>query len=92
AATTLAFMGQFSLSTYLRPFLEGVTGLDVNTLSMVLLGLGLAGLVGTSLVGFVLRSHLGAVLIALPAVLAVVALLLIGLGPLAAATATLLLL
>ena len=27
AATTLAFMGQFSLSTYLRPFLEDVTGI-----------------------------------------------------------------
>ncbi|MBZ9725028.1 MFS transporter [Mesorhizobium sp. CO1-1-11] len=92
AATTLAFMGQFSLSTYLRPFLEGITGLDVNTLSMVLLGLGLAGLVGTSLVGFVLRSHLGAVLIGLPAMLSVIALLLIALGPVAVAAAVLLLL
>ncbi|TPK05960.1 MFS transporter [Mesorhizobium sp. B2-5-9] len=92
AATTLAFMGQFSLSTYLRPFLEGITGLDVNTLSMVLLGLGLAGLVGTSLVGFVLRSHLGAVLIGLPAMLSVIALLLIALGPVAVAATVLLLL
>jgi predicted MFS family arabinose efflux permease len=58
AATTLAFMGQFSLSTYLRPFLEGVTGLDVNTLSLVLLALGIAGLIGTTVAGFLLRSHL----------------------------------
>lgn len=92
AATTLAFMGQFSLSTYLRPFLEGVTGLDVNTLSMVLLGLGLAGLVGTSIVGFLLRSHLAAVLIGLPAALAIIALTLIALGPFAIATALLLIL
>ncbi|MDX8440643.1 MFS transporter [Mesorhizobium australafricanum] len=92
AATTLAFMGQFSLSTYLRPFLEGVTGLDVNTLSMVLLGLGLAGLVGTSIVGFLLRSHLAAVLIGLPAALAIIALTLIALGPFAVATALLLIL
>lgn len=90
AATTLAFMGQFALSTYLRPFLEGVTGLDVNTLSMLLLGLGLAGLVGTSLVGFILRTHLGAVLIGLPTVLAIIALSLIALGPFAIATASLL--
>jgi predicted MFS family arabinose efflux permease len=90
AATTFAFMGQFALSTYLRPFLENVTRLDVNTLSMVLLGLGLAGLVGTSVVGFVLRSHLRAVLIGLPTVLAVIALLLIPLGPFTIATAALL--
>lgn len=92
AATTLAFMGQFSLSTYLRPFLEGVTRLDVNALSTVLLGLGLAGLVGTSVVGFFLHSHLHAVLIGLPAVLAAIGLALIGLGPFAIATAALLIL
>lgn len=92
AATTLAFMGQFSLSTYLRPFLEGVTGLDVNMLSMVLLALGLAGLAGATLVGFVLRSHLGAVLIGLPAVLAIIAVLLIAFGPFAIATTALLVL
>ena len=33
AATGLAFIGQNSLSIYLRPFLEGVTGLDLNVLS-----------------------------------------------------------
>ncbi|GLQ10960.1 MFS transporter [Devosia yakushimensis] len=92
AATALAFMGQFSLSTYLRPFLENVTGLDVNALSMVLLGLGLAGLLGTSVVGFVLRSHLGAVLIGLPTALMIIALLLIAAGPFALATAGLLML
>jgi len=87
AATTLAFMGQFSLSTYFRPFLEGVTGLDVNALSLVLLGLGLAGLAGASVVGFVLKSHLTLLLVGLPSVLGVVALLLIVLGawPLAVA-------
>lgn len=92
AATALAFMGQFSLSTYLRPFLENVTGLDVNALSMVLLGLGLAGLLGTSVVGFVLRSYLGAVLIGLPTALMIIALLLIAAGPFALATAGLLVL
>ncbi|HWU19027.1 MAG TPA: MFS transporter [Devosia sp.] len=92
AATTLAFMGQFSLSTYLRPFLENVTGLEINALSMVLLGLGLAGLAGTSLVGFVLRSQLGAVLVGLPTILAIIALLLVAAGPFAMATAGLLIL
>lgn len=92
AATTLAFMGQFALSTYLRPFLEGVTRLDINTLSLVLLGLGLAGLAGTSVVGFVLRAHLGKVLVGLPAALLVIAVLLIVLGPYAIPTMLLLIL
>ncbi|TIM75386.1 MAG: MFS transporter, partial [Mesorhizobium sp.] len=51
AATGLAFMGMNSLSIYLRPFLESVTGLDVNVLSLVLLGLGLGGLAGLSIAG-----------------------------------------
>jgi predicted MFS family arabinose efflux permease len=90
AATTLAFMGEFAVFTYLRPLLESVTGLDVDTLSLFLLALGLAGLAGTFLVSFFLRSHLGAVLIGLPTVLTIVALLLIALGPFGIATASLL--
>jgi predicted MFS family arabinose efflux permease len=91
-AMTLFFMGQFALSTYLRPFLEGVTRLDVNALSLMLLALGLAGLAGTSLIGFALRSHLSTVLVWFPAALTAIALLLIGLGPVAIATAALLIL
>ncbi|MCW1411495.1 MFS transporter [Rhizobium sp. 1AS11] len=90
AATGLAFIGQNALSIYLRPFLEGVTGLELNVLSMVLLGLGVGGLAGTSVIGFVARRHLLLVLIGLPAALAVLALLLIALGPFAAVTAFLL--
>lgn len=80
AATTLAFMGNFSPSTYFRPFLEGVTGLGVNQISLMLLGIGAAGLAGTTLIGFILRRHLAAALVGLPAVLATVAVLLIALG------------
>lgn len=80
AATTLAFMGQFAASTYFRPFLENVTGLDVNGLSLVLLALGLAGLAGTAASGFILRKHLNATLVVLPAALAILSLALIALG------------
>lgn len=80
AATTLAFMGQFALSTYLRPFLERVTGLDVNQLSLMLLALGISGLAGTSSVGFVLLRHLRLVIIGLPAIMSLLALLFIGFG------------
>jgi len=90
AATTFAFMGQFSIFTYLRPYLEGIAGFDVNGLSLVLLGLGLAGLLGTVVSGFVLRSHLYPTLFALPAMMAVIALSLIGLSWLQWATAALL--
>ncbi|KPH07727.1 MFS transporter [Rhizobium acidisoli] len=90
-AMILFFMGQFALSTYLRPFLEDITHLGVNALSLVLLGIGLAGLAGTSLIPSVLRAHMAHVLIGFPAVLVTVALALVGLGPVAFATAGLLL-
>ena len=90
AATTLAFMGQFAIATYLRPYLEGVTGLQVNALSAFLLIIGVFGLIGTLLAGLVLRRHLALALIGMPAVLTLVALLMIVLGPVAWAVAVLL--
>ncbi|MBB5667772.1 putative MFS family arabinose efflux permease [Rhizobium leguminosarum] len=90
-AMILFFMGQFALSTYLRPFLEDITHLGVNALSLVLLGIGLAGLAGTSLIPSMLGAHMAHVLIGFPAVLVTVALALVGLGPVAFATAGLLL-
>lgn len=89
-AMTFFFMAQFALSTYLRPFLGDVTGFDVNGLSLVLFGLGLSGLLGTSLIGFVLRTRLGLVLISFPAILMVIAVSLIPLGTSAVLTAGLL--
>ena len=50
-AVGLFFMGQFALFTYLRPFLETVTGVSVSTLSLILLILGVAGLAGTYAIG-----------------------------------------
>ncbi|RVP54050.1 MFS transporter [Sinorhizobium meliloti] len=92
AATGLVFMGMNALSIYLRPFLEGVTGVELNTLSLMLLGVGLGGLAGTSLIGFVLRRHLTTALIGLPGTVALIALLLIGFGSSPWATAVLLVL
>lgn len=63
-----------------------------NVLSLVLLGLGLGGLAGLSIAGFVLRRNLTAVLIGLPSALALLALLLIAVGPVLWATASLLVL
>jgi predicted MFS family arabinose efflux permease len=80
AATALAFMGQFALSTYLRPYLENVAGLEINALSLTLLGLGIGGLGGTFVAGLVLRERLRTALVGLPGVLALLALLLVGLN------------
>ncbi|RKH61436.1 MFS transporter [Corallococcus aberystwythensis] len=89
-AVTFFFMGQFALFTYLRPFLETVTRVGVSTLSLVLLGMGTAGLLGTYLIGFLVARRLSAVLIAAPVVMAVIAVALTVLGQSLAATAVLL--
>ena len=51
AACGLFFMGQFALFTYLRPFLETVTRVNVSTLSLILLSIGIAGFIGTLIIG-----------------------------------------
>lgn len=79
-AVTLFFLGQFALYTYLRPFLETVTRVDVSTLSLLLLLMGGAGLLGTSLIGRVLRTRLHGVLIGLPLAMAAVAVALTAVG------------
>lgn len=89
-AILLLFMGQRALFTYVRPFLETVAGVDVTTLSTILFLMGLAGLTGTYLVRGLLRTRLASINIAIPLVLAVLALLLIGLGSVPAAAALLL--
>lgn len=43
----LSWGSAFTMFTYLRPFLEQVTHVDVNMLSLLLLVLGMAGFVGT---------------------------------------------
>jgi predicted MFS family arabinose efflux permease len=79
-AVTLFFAGQFTLQTYLRPFLETVTCVDGSTLSLLLLVMGCAGLLGTWLIGLVLRTRLSSVLIGLPLVMAAVTVALTMLG------------
>ena len=80
AAILLLFLGQFALFTYLRPFLERVTNVDVSTLSLLLLVVGLTGLIGTSLIGRLLSARLPTVLILTPLCMAVIAIALVGFG------------
>ena len=90
AAILFLFMGQFALFTYLRPFLETVTRVDVTTLSLILLVIGVAGFVGTVLVGGLLNRGLYAVLATIPLMMAGIAVALIVFGSDVAVTALLL--
>ena len=89
-AVSLFFMGQFALFTYLRPFLETVTHASVSALSLLLLTLGVAGFAGTALIGGLLGNHLYRTLVAIPLLMAAVALALMTYGASIAATAVLL--
>jgi len=90
AACGAFFMGQFTLFTYVRPFLETVTHADVSTVSLILLVIGVTGLIGTALIGAVLKRSLYGTLVLIPVLRAVVALALIPLGAWASAVAVLL--
>lgn len=84
------FMGQFTLFTYVRPFLEAVTGVGGLALSGILLVIGLAGLLGTFWVSFLLKRRLYSLLVVMPAIMALLAIGLIVLGRSTALTALLL--
>ncbi|WP_211187735.1 MFS transporter [Achromobacter sp. Bel] len=80
AACGAFFMGQFVLFTYVRPFLEAVTHVEVSTLSLILLVIGVAGFIGTALIGSILKRSLYGTLIVIPALMAAIALVLIPVG------------
>ncbi|MGP6462077.1 MFS transporter [Pseudomonas parakoreensis] len=89
-AVSVFFMGQFILFTYLRPFLEGVTGVSVSTLSLMLLGLGLAGFIGTFVIERFLGTGLYRTLTVIPLMMALIALALVNFGASPLLTAVLL--
>ena len=76
----LVFTGHFAFFTYLRPFLEVVTGVGVNGLSVILLGFGVAIFIGTSLAGFILERSLRMTLLLMPLAMGAIALALVALG------------
>lgn len=90
AACGAFFMGQFALFTYVRPFLETVARVNVSTLSLILLGMGVAGFIGTVMIGTLLKRGLYRTLIILPVLMAAIALTLIPFGSSVAIVAILL--
>lgn len=80
AGVMLSFGGAFATFTYLRPFLEAYTGVTVPQLSLLLLGLGAAGFLGTYGATVMLGRHLYALLRWLPLALGAVTLALLAVG------------
>lgn len=89
-AVALLFAGQFALFTYLRPFLESITGVSVSLLSLILLAMGGAGLVGTWLISRVVAGNLIAALAFGPLAMAGIAVALVLLGTMPLPTGVLL--
>ncbi len=80
AAVMLTFAGAFATFTYLRPFLEMYTRVSVPQLSLLLLGLGLAGFAGTYGATALLGRHLYRMIAGLPLALGAVTLALLAAG------------
>ena len=89
-AVGVFFMGQFVLFTYLRPYLETVTRVDLPTLSTILLVIGVAGFIGTSVIGLFLKSSVRPALSFIPLFMAAIALALVFTGSSVAAAFVLL--
>lgn len=76
-AILLLFMGQFTLFTYLRPYLESVSGFGVTSLSAVMLLMGLTGVAGTWVASRLLPRWLYSLAIGMPLTMALLALVLV---------------
>ncbi len=65
-AAGLVFTGHFAFFTYIRPFLESVTGVGVNGIAAILLGFGVANFVGNFLAGALVERSLRLTLVVAP--------------------------
>lgn len=77
-AVFLVFAGHFTLFTYVRPYLEQVTGLAVTGVSAVLLGFGIANYAGTWLGGVMMERNGRLTLALMPLVMGIAGLALAG--------------
>ena len=90
AAVIFTFAGAFAMFTYLRPFLENVTAVNVTMLSGLFLVLGCAGFLGTWAGGKFANGHVIRLLQVIPVTMGLVTLGLIGFGQLVIVSALLL--
>lgn len=86
-AVLLVISGHFAGFTYIRPLMEKVTHLPVETISAVLLGYGVGGFFGNFAGGWIAERSERRAIVAGAAVIAVLACALVGAGDSAAVTA-----
>lgn len=79
-ANMFAFAGYSIFFTYLRPFLENVTQVSVNTLSIILLVYGVANLIGAITAKFLLEKSLLLTLTLVPLAMGIFTFLLVFFG------------
>src|SRR5690606_39245711 len=65
-AILLIFVGHFAFFTYIRPFLEGVTGLEAGAVSLILLVFGIANFLGNYLAAYLLGRSMRLTLTIMP--------------------------
>ncbi|WP_251976152.1 MFS transporter [Salinicola avicenniae] len=85
-AIVLVFCGHFALFTYVRPFLETVSGMGINGISSTLLAFGVANFVGTLVAGYLLERSLRLTLLSMPLIMGVMGWLLSTFGGIAIST------
>lgn len=76
----LTFAGHIAFFTYMRPFLENVTGIGGVTFSAVFLAFGIANFLGNSISGTIVGKNLRATLAMIAATMFVAAIVLVLLG------------
>lgn len=79
-AIVLVFSGHFVFFTYIRPFLENVSGAEIDRVSLTLLGFGLANFAGTLAAGFLIVRSMRGTLAAMPLGMAGLAMTTVALG------------
>ncbi|WP_417559872.1 MFS transporter [Marinomonas sp.] len=68
----LIFTGHFALFTYVRPFLENVTGVATAGISGILLGFGVANFIGTYIAGALIARSLRLTLTLMPLIIGLI--------------------
>lgn len=79
-AILLIFVGHFAFFTYIRPFLEGVTGLGAGVVALILLAFGIANFLGNYLGAFLLGRSMRFTLTVMPLLMGSLALILSSFG------------
>ncbi|KGM33976.1 MFS transporter, partial [Inquilinus limosus] len=79
-AVLLVFTGHFAFFTYIRPFLETVTGVGITGVSGILLGFGIANFLGTFLGGFLLERSMRLTMMLMPLTMGILGLGLVAVG------------